>query len=74
MMGRPSNKLRGKVAVVTGGSRGIGLIIAASLAQAGAQIVICGRDMAKLEEVYGQLSTIPGVQVLALDCDVRQPE
>lgn len=73
-MGRPSNKLRGKVAVVTGGSRGIGLIIAASLAQAGAQITICARNIAKLEQVYAQLSTIPGVQVLALDCDMRQLE
>ena len=73
-MGRPSNKLQGKVAVITGGSRGIGLIMAASLAQAGAQIVICGRKMEMLEQVYTQLSSIPGLQLLALDCDVRHLE
>ncbi len=73
-MGRPSHKLRGKVAVVTGASRGIGLVIAASLAQAGAQIVICGRRMETLEQVYTQLSSIPGLELLALDCDVRDLE
>ena len=41
--------LRGKVAVVTGGSRGIGLAIAAALAKGGSRVVITGRDQQQLE-------------------------
>lgn len=70
-MARPSDALRGKVAVVTGSTRGIGLGIAAHLAQAGASIVVCGRTMESVEAVYEQLAAIPGVQVLGAACDVR---
>src|SRR5688572_16021521 len=70
-MGRPSSVLRGRVAVVTGSTRGIGLMIAASLAQAGASVTICGRTPEGVERAYRQFEAIPGVQVLALECDVR---
>ncbi|HEX7389326.1 MAG TPA: SDR family NAD(P)-dependent oxidoreductase, partial [Acidiphilium sp.] len=40
--------LAGKTAIVTGGASGIGRAIAASLAVAGASVIICGRDAAKL--------------------------
>ncbi|MGA0593773.1 SDR family NAD(P)-dependent oxidoreductase [Enterovirga sp. CN4-39] len=43
--------LSGRHALVTGGSRGIGRAIAASLTQAGAQVVVLGRDTAALESV-----------------------
>jgi NAD(P)-dependent dehydrogenase (short-subunit alcohol dehydrogenase family) len=72
-MTRPSTTLKGRTAVITGGTRGIGLIIAASLAQAGAQIALCGRTIQSAESVYAQFSAIPMVEVLALAADVRDP-
>ena len=42
-------KLNGKVAIVTGGNGGIGLGMATGLAQAGASIVVVGRNKAKSE-------------------------
>lgn len=71
-MARPSTVLRGKVAVVTGSTRGIGLMIAAAFAQAGAQLVLCGRTMAGVEAAYHQFEAVPGVEVLGVACDVRR--
>ena len=48
-------KVAGKVALVTGGSSGIGLATAARLAQAGAVTLICGRDPQKLAAARAQL-------------------
>ena len=44
------NALAGKVALVTGASRGIGLAISRRLGRMGARVSICGRDQAKLEQ------------------------
>ena len=46
-MGKPCYGLEGKVAVVTGGSRGIGLEIARGLLDENAKVVICGRKAGK---------------------------
>jgi 3-oxoacyl-[acyl-carrier protein] reductase len=48
--------LRGKNAVVTGGTRGIGFAISAALAMAGANVAICGRDPVRLENAVRQLT------------------
>src|SRR5689334_619718 len=48
--------LAGKVAVVTGGSRGIGLAIAAALVDAGGSVSITGRTLATLDEARKQLA------------------
>jgi NAD(P)-dependent dehydrogenase (short-subunit alcohol dehydrogenase family) len=47
--------LTGKTAVVSGGSRGIGLMIAHGLVQAGASVVISSRKAAACEEAAGPL-------------------
>ena len=47
--------LAGKVAIVTGGGRGIGLAIARLLAEDGASVVVSGRDAARLDAAVKEL-------------------
>ena len=61
--------LHGKVALVTGGSRGLGLAMARELADEGCRLVICARDEAELERAGAELEA-RGAQVLAVRCDV----
>lgn len=51
-------------ALVTGGTRGIGLAIARSLREAGVSVVVCGRDPGQLDRA---LDLVPGLQGLAVD-------
>ncbi len=61
--------LSGKVALVTGGNRGIGFGMAQALAQAGADIVIWGSNAERNLEAEGKLNTL-GVRVMAQKVDV----
>jgi len=66
-------RLRGKVALITGASRGIGLAIARSFAAEGYKLVITGRKLPPLEKAGRELTRL-GSRVLAKVCDVRDPE
>jgi NAD(P)-dependent dehydrogenase (short-subunit alcohol dehydrogenase family) len=66
-------ELAGKTAVVTGGSRGIGLGIARELAVAGCRVVIAGRDPQALEAAIAQLRSV-GLSVSAKRCDVADED
>lgn len=66
-------KLAGHVAVVTGGSRGIGLGVARALAAEGCHLVLAARGEAGLQQAQEVLAPY-GVEVLAVPCDLTVPQ
>jgi NAD(P)-dependent dehydrogenase (short-subunit alcohol dehydrogenase family) len=64
--------LKGKVAVVTGGSDGIGRATALKLAEEGAHVAICARRKEPLDSVAADIQKF-GVQALALPADMSKP-
>jgi len=67
-----SGRLRGKIALVTGASRGLGLAIAQALASEGCHLVISGRNQSSLNKVGRSLERSK-IRVLPAKCDVRDP-
>jgi gluconate 5-dehydrogenase len=67
-------KLNGKVALVTGGGRGIGKFIAEGFAEAGADLVLASRKMKNLEAAAEGIRRDFGVRVLPVACDMAKPE
>jgi len=59
-MSKPSFDLTGKVALVTGASRGIGLAIAGAYAAAGAKVVLCSRKQEGLDEAAAKIQELGG--------------
>jgi 2-deoxy-D-gluconate 3-dehydrogenase len=66
--------LTGKIALVTGASRGLGAAAARALADAGASVVITGRHGETLEESATSLRLSTGSEILPLVCDMANPE
>ena len=65
--------LTGRVAIVTGGSIGLGRQMAEGLAEMGANLVLCARKKERCEEAAEELKQL-GIKTLALGCDVKNPE
>jgi gluconate 5-dehydrogenase len=66
-------ELQGRVALVTGGSRGLGLQIAQALGEMGAKIAISARKPAELEAAQAQLEKL-GIDALTVVNDLTKPE
>jgi NAD(P)-dependent dehydrogenase (short-subunit alcohol dehydrogenase family) len=66
--------LTGKVAIVTGGSIGLGRQMAEALAEQGANVVIAARKVERCQEVADELAKEFGVKTLAVRCDVGVTE
>jgi 3-oxoacyl-[acyl-carrier protein] reductase len=66
------NGLEGKSALITGGSKGIGLAIAESLIRAGMNVAITARDRDEVEAAAERLDEIGSGNAIGIVCDVRQ--
>jgi gluconate 5-dehydrogenase len=64
--------LSGRVALVTGGSRGLGLQMAEALGEMGARVAITARKAPELEEAAAGLRKL-GIEALPLACDMAEP-
>jgi NAD(P)-dependent dehydrogenase (short-subunit alcohol dehydrogenase family) len=63
----------GAVVLITGGSRGLGLLLARRFGQEGARVALCARDRNELARAEEELSH-RGVEVMSVVCDVSDPE
>ena len=66
--------LTGRVAIIGGGSKGLGRACADSLAQEGANLAICSRNAEELEQAASEIRAATGAEVLAVPADLSRLE
>ncbi|MGH7505814.1 MAG: SDR family NAD(P)-dependent oxidoreductase, partial [Longimicrobiales bacterium] len=64
-------ELKGRAAIVTGGTRGIGRAIAEALADAGVQVAVAARTGSDCERAAREIEERSGTRALGVACDVR---
>lgn len=67
-------KLTGKIALVTGGARGIGKCVATGMAEAGAEIAIVDIDLDAAQKTASEIASLTGMKTLAVRTNVTDPE
>jgi len=70
MAGSMNKLFAGKIAVITGGTRGIGRAISSRLLEEGAGVAICGRSQASVDQAVKELHSEKGGEVVGLPADV----
>ena len=65
-------RLDGRVALVTGGSKGLGKSMASGLASAGADLVLCSRNEDEVQATAAEIAEESGRRVVGLGCDVTE--
>jgi len=68
---RPTVELRGKIALISGGSRGLGLAIAQEFGKQGCKIGLCARDQAELDQAAKQLEQM-NIETAVFVCDLTK--
>ncbi len=66
-------KLENRIALITGGGRGIGRAIALAFAREGAQVALAARTATQLKEVASEIDKETGANALAVVCDISDP-
>lgn len=67
-------ELQGRTAVITGAGRGLGAALAVTLAQAGCDLILCGRNLAAVERVAETVLQATGVRAACMEVDLASSE